>query len=149
MYIIIFTFLDSRRDENTKGPALNALLFIEFILHLPYYANMICLLYYEYLTYFPCHNILHYLAYLVRILKKHAQACRDGLASCLLADGRDGDGDAKLMRRAVQLCLYSEQALLSRIGQSAPGGLRYQGPPSKLSETTKNLSNVAVLFSIC
>ena len=50
---------------------------------------------------------------------------------------------AKLMRGAVRLCLYSESwASLSRIGQSAPGGLLYQGPPSKLRGTTKNLCSV-------
>ena len=50
---------------------------------------------------------------------------------------------AKLMLGAVRQCLYSESgASLSRIGQSAPGGLLYQGPPSKLRGTTKNLSSV-------
>jgi len=50
---------------------------------------------------------------------------------------------AKLMLGAVRQCLYSKSgASLSRIGQSAPGGLLYQGPPSKLRGTTKNLSTV-------
>jgi hypothetical protein len=70
------------------------------------------------------------------------------LASRLLGDrrlhapGYFKETVAKLMHGAVQLCLYSEHASLSRIGQSAPGGLLYQGPPSKLRGTTKNLSSV-------
>jgi hypothetical protein len=43
------------------------------------------------------------------------------------------------VRGAVQLCLYSEQALLSRIGQSASGGLPYQGPPSKLRSVGRSV----------
>ena len=72
------------------------------------------------------------------------------LASVLLGAGVSTSEDIsrKLLRNSCSVrygwqCLYSESgASLSRIGQSAPGGLLYQGPPSKLRGTTKNLSSV-------
>jgi len=74
----------------------------------------------------------------------------DELPGILIARGRSfhergyfKEAVAKLMLGAVRQCLYSKSgASLSRIGQSAPGGLLYQGPPSKLRGTTKNLSTV-------
>ena len=80
----------------------------------------------------------------------------DKLPGILIALGRSlhergyfKEDVAKLMIGAVRQCLYSESgASLSRIGQSAPGGLLYQGPPSKLRGTTKNLSSVVEQFLI-